>query len=88
MLRAGAEFVQCCEMRCCGIALVLGEAVAGILCFHFLAVGVARGLGENRGGGDEKRFRVALHNVDGVRKGGDGESIDEDVEGRGLRVEG
>ena len=43
-----------------GIALVLGEAVAGIIGLHLCHFPIAGHLGEDRGGGDGGDQRVAF----------------------------
>ena len=63
VLGTRAEPPKRVKMRLRRIALVLGEAVAGVEGLQPQAVGVARGLGENRRRRDQERLRVALDGV-------------------------
>ena len=80
MLRAGAKIVQGGNVRGRGITFVLRKSVAGIFRLHLQTVGVAGGLREDRGGGDQWRLGIALDDGGRVRQRGDGQPIDEDVD--------
>ena len=94
----GAEGDEGAEMLRGGVSLVRGEAVAGMRGVERREEAVAVNLGDDGGGGDGERERVAvdeaglgagvveLHGVDEEVVGGDGEGADggEHGEARGL----
>ena len=62
VVNAGAEFKEGRVVKRRAIALVAGKAVAGEFIMQRHHDPVARHFGDDRGGGDGKRARIAGHN--------------------------
>ena len=80
--RAGAEFAEGAAMLGRGVALVRGEAVAGVDGVELAHQAVAVDLGDDGGGGDGERERVAVEEAC-LRAGMvEAHGVDEEVVGR------
>ena len=81
MLGTGTELRKGLQMLRRRIALVLREAVSGILALKPEAIGVTRRLRENRRRSDEKRLGIALDDIRRVGEGSNWQSIDKNPKG-------